>query len=137
VTERHDAGAGSVVWVDGLCVDPGDAALSVFDHGFTVGDGVFETVLVAAGVPVALEPHLVRLAATTAVLGIELGVGAEELVAVCTESAARFDALGAGVRGRLRITVSSGVGPSGALRGPGPATVVVTCDAAPPVAASV
>jgi branched-chain amino acid aminotransferase len=128
---------GGVTWLNGEFRDPDEAVVSVFDHGFSVGDGVFETVLVRDGAPVALEPHLVRLAATTAVLGIDLGVGADDLVDVCSEAAARWTALGDGALGRLRITVTSGPGPAGAVRGPGPATVAVTCTAAPPVPASV
>lgn len=131
-----DVSLDPVVWVDGEFVEPSTALVSVFDHGLTVGDGVFETVLVHAGAPVALDPHLVRLAATTAVLGIDLGIGAEDLVAVCSDAAARWSALGEAARGRLRITVTSGTGPAGAARGPGPASVVVTCGAAPPVAPS-
>ena len=33
----------SLVWVDGRLVDASAATVSVFDHGLTVGDGVFET----------------------------------------------------------------------------------------------
>ncbi len=32
---------GTAVWMDGALVDPRAASISVFDHGFTVGDGVF------------------------------------------------------------------------------------------------
>ena len=35
--------------------------MSVFDHGLTVGDGVFETAKVVDGVPFALSRHLARL----------------------------------------------------------------------------
>ena len=42
------------------------AGVSVFDHGLTVGDGVFETVKVVDGVPFALTRHLDRLPARRA-----------------------------------------------------------------------
>ena len=42
------------VWINGALVAYADARISVFDHGLTVGDGVFETVKVVAGVPFAL-----------------------------------------------------------------------------------
>lgn len=132
-----EVSADPVVWLDGAFRHPDEAVVSVFDHGFTLGDGVFETVLVRAGAPVALEPHLVRLAATTAVLGIDPGLGAEEFVAVCVEAAARWNVAGGGAAGRLRITVTGGPGPSGAVRGPGPATVAITCGAVAPAAGSV
>ncbi|MFP5253957.1 MAG: 4-amino-4-deoxychorismate lyase, partial [Actinomycetes bacterium] len=46
-------------WVDGrLLDDPAEPALRVSDHGFTVGDGVFESVKVVSGRPFALTRHL-------------------------------------------------------------------------------
>ena len=39
----------AVVWMDGRMVAAGDAVVSVFDHGLTVGDGVFETLKVIGG----------------------------------------------------------------------------------------
>ena len=44
------------VWVNGRLVDADDATVSVFDHGLTVGDGVFETAKVVGGVPVRADP---------------------------------------------------------------------------------
>lgn len=32
------------IWVNGALRDEADARVSVFDHGLTVGDGIFETV---------------------------------------------------------------------------------------------
>ena len=43
------------IWVNGALRDEADARVSVFDHGLTVGDGVFETVKTAARP--ALRPH--------------------------------------------------------------------------------
>jgi branched-chain amino acid aminotransferase len=48
-----------------------DAVVSAFDHGMTVGDGVFETLKVVEGVPLALNRHLDRLARSCAVLGLQ------------------------------------------------------------------
>ncbi len=47
-----------------------DATVSVFDHGLVVGDGVFETIKVAEGVPFAMTRHLARL--RTSALGLGL-----------------------------------------------------------------
>ena len=58
------------VWVDGGLHDPADARVSAFDHGLTVGDGVFETTKVAGGVPFALTRHVTRLARSAAGLGL-------------------------------------------------------------------
>jgi 4-amino-4-deoxychorismate lyase len=45
------------VWINGAAQD----VVSVYDRGFSYGDGLFETVRVAAGQPQMLEQHLARL----------------------------------------------------------------------------
>ena len=37
------------IWLNGALIDDAQARISVFDHGLTVGDGVFETVKVTEG----------------------------------------------------------------------------------------
>mgnify|MGYP001389223147 CR=1 FL=1 len=116
-------------WVDDRLVDIADARVSVLDHGFTVGDGVFETILVRDGVPFALTRHLARLQRSLDGLGID-GPSTERV----------REAVGAVVAGsgvatdfsRLRITVTSGAGPFGSDRGDASATLVVTLAAAAP-----
>src|SRR5919106_6239070 len=57
-------------WVNGTVLDDAaDPVLSVFDHGLTVGDGVFETVKTLGGRPFALSRHLERLARAAQGLG--------------------------------------------------------------------
>jgi branched-chain amino acid aminotransferase len=110
-------------WVGDALVPPSDARVSVLDHGVTVGDGVFETILVRDGVPFALTRHLARLERSTSGLGIRPvdPVRVREAVAAVVASAGD-DA----VRARLRITVTSGVGPFGSERGDADPTLVVT-----------
>ena len=57
-------------WVNGTVVESAEALVSAFDHGLTVGDGVFETVKVVDGVPFALTRHLQRLTASARGLGL-------------------------------------------------------------------
>lgn len=57
------------VWFKGRLVE-GDIALSPFDRGLTLGDGLFETMLVLNGVALDAEGHLARLAASAERLGI-------------------------------------------------------------------
>jgi branched-chain amino acid aminotransferase len=117
-------------WVDDALVPAGTARVSVLDHGFTVGDGVFETILVRDGVPFALTRHLARLERSLAGLGMAPLAQPRVREAV----AAVVGAAGAEVaaRARLRITVSSGVGPFGSERGDTPLTLVVTITPASP-----
>lgn len=109
------------VWVDGTVVDESEARISVFDHGLTTGDGVFETVKVVSGVPFALSRHLERLARSAR--GLELSepdptrirAGVHELLAA---NPALADA-------RLRMTLTGGVAPLGSQRGEGDPTLIL------------
>ncbi|MCC3773166.1 aminotransferase class IV, partial [Streptomyces sp. UNOC14_S4] len=58
------------IWLNGSLLDEENARVSVFDHGLTVGDGVFETVKAVHGRPFALTRHLARLAASARGLGL-------------------------------------------------------------------
>ncbi|HTY73567.1 MAG TPA: aminotransferase class IV [Actinomycetes bacterium] len=110
------------VWVNGVVVDERDAYVSVFDHGFTVGDGVFETLRTTPdGRPFALTRHLQRLTRSAAGLGLEPPEDKELRAAVEAVLAANA---GEPV-GRVRITVSGGLAPLGSGRGAAPPTVVV------------
>ncbi len=98
------------VWVNGSLL-PADAAhLSVFDRGFQLGDGVFETLRARAGRPTELDEHVARLGTSAEGLGIELP---DDLRARLDAGiAALLDAEGlAGEDGdaSIRITVSRGV----------------------------
>ena len=103
------------IWVNGVLREPGDASVSVLDRGFTVGDGVFETLKVVEGRPFALERHLDRLERSARALGLPRPD--RELVrAACAEVLAAEPL----PLGRLRITCTSGPAPLGPVRVPGP-----------------
>jgi branched-chain amino acid aminotransferase len=106
-----------------------EARISIFDHGLVVGDGVFETVKVAAGQPFALTRHLERLARSAA----GLGIGTPDLDQI---RAGAFAVIAASSRvplARMRITVTAGIGPLGSERGNSPLTAIVAlAEQAPP-----
>ena len=54
------AGPGHV-WVDGRLMPAEGAHISVYDRGFQLGDGVFETLRVRGGHPTELAEHVARL----------------------------------------------------------------------------
>jgi branched-chain amino acid aminotransferase len=60
------------VWVDGRLLDADGAHLSVFDRGFQLGDGIFETLRVRGGHPTELAEHIARLHGSAAGLDIPL-----------------------------------------------------------------
>ncbi len=110
-------------WVNDRLVDVEDARVSVLDHGFTVADGVFETLKVVAGVPFALTRHLERLRASAAVMGLPDPNIADIRHAVDATVSANAHHLQHG--GRLRITYTGGVASLGSDRTGATPTIVV------------
>jgi branched-chain amino acid aminotransferase len=118
----------AAAWVDGGLVDPASASVSAFDHGLTVGDGVFETLRVYRGTPFALRRHLDRLARSAD--GLALPVPDRSLL---ERACAEVVAAGGLADARLRLTVTGGPGPLGSPRGSGPPTVVAAVAPLAPV----
>jgi branched-chain amino acid aminotransferase len=115
-------------WVNGTLAEADEAVVNVFDHGLTVGDGVFETVKVVDGMPFALRRHLERLARSAAGLGLP----EPDVTEVRTACAAVTAQAPVGLH-RLRITYTGGVSPLGSERGDaGPTLVVAMAPASPP-----
>ncbi len=81
------------------------------DHGFTVGDGVFETLKVVDGTPFAMQRHLDRLRLSAVALGLD--APADSIVRSACDELVTAWVTGGGGDARLRITVTSGVGPPG------------------------
>lgn len=111
-----------ICWINGQLVDSRTASISVLDHGFTVGDGVFETLLVRGGVPFARDLHMDRLRSSLAGLGIT-NFNNETIESGITQVLDQIPNLH---DHRLRITVTSGQGPLGSGRGAHECTYVVT-----------
>jgi len=96
-------------WLDGRLVTAEGPHLSVFDRGFQLGDGVFETLRARAGHPAELEAHVQRLGRSADGLAIQLpddigaavGRGIAELLAAEGLDGPTADA-------SIRITVSRG-----------------------------
>ncbi|NQT85883.1 aminotransferase class IV [bacterium] len=70
-----------LIYVDGDLVPRADAKVSVFDSGFVVGDGVWESMRFQDGVLVFLEEHLDRLFQGAKAIALDLGMTREEIVA--------------------------------------------------------
>lgn len=118
----------ATVWVDGQVRTGETARVPALDHGLTVGDGAFETCKVTDGRVFALSRHLRRLARSLALLG--LPPADDEQVRDAVERT--LAATGPLALGRLRITVTAGVGPLGSERGGfAPSLVVALSEARP------
>lgn len=116
------------VWIDGrLLPDPHTPAVTVTDHGFTVGDGVFEAIKVVDSRPFALDRHLARLHRSARGLGlpdVDEDAVRRGIAAVLADQDLPL--------GRIRITVTGGPAPMGSGRGDAPPTVAVVADAMAP-----
>jgi branched-chain amino acid aminotransferase len=119
-----------LVWINGTLVPAAEATVSAFDHGLTVGDGVFETVKAVDGRPFATRRHLDRLRRSAAGLGLAVPVGDDELREAMAAVLASHDLPLA----RVRITVTGGPAPLGSERGAAGPTVVVAVGPMAPIA---
>jgi branched-chain amino acid aminotransferase len=128
------------VWVDGRLLPADGAHLSVFDRGFQLGDGVFETLRVRANRPTELAEHVARLRQSARGLDIDLPADVDAtLAAGIAELLAADGHDGPGGDASVRITVSRG-----AFRGRGllppnevvPATMAIQAWAVVPAPAA-
>ncbi len=109
-------------YLNGEILESHQAKVSVLDHGFTVGDGVFETIKITNGKCFALERHLVRLKNSANGMGL-ICPDIDRIRDAVTQTLAANEPL---PLGRLRITLTSGDGPLGSDRVNGLPTLAVT-----------
>jgi branched-chain amino acid aminotransferase len=97
------------VWVDGAVVPADGAHLSVFDRGFQLGDGVFETLRARAGHVTEAAAHLARLHRSAAGLDIVLPEDVDDRLADGIAALLAANGLDQPTSdASLRITVSRG-----------------------------
>lgn len=116
-----------MIWIGegnlGSLVPQDEALVSVLDHGFTVGDGVFETMKVVDGRVFALSRHLRRLDRSAASLGLTVPSHGVIRDAVGEVLFANPQLLSGSAR--LRVTLTGGISPLGSDRGQASPTLVV------------
>jgi len=97
------------VWIDGHVVAADEPHLSVFDRGFQLGDGIFETLRVRSSRPTELPEHAARLRRSAAGLDIELPDDIEARLAAGIQALLAAEGLdGAAGDASIRVTVSRG-----------------------------
>lgn len=115
-----------IVFLDGRLLPQDQATLSTSDRGFTLGDGLFETIKVSHGQPLRLDAHLRRLRDGAAILRLPLPAADAWFIDAITAVLHANDLHQAA----LRLTVSRGPGPRGLLP-PEPCTPTVLITAGP------
>lgn len=96
---------GGVLWLDGGLVPAQLARLDPRDRGFTLGDGLFETMRAEGGRVPWLDRHLARLRAGAAVIGLLLPWDDQQLAEAITRTVVANDL----ERAVVRLSVSRGV----------------------------
>jgi len=75
-----------LVNVNGRISDGASAAISVFDHGFLFGEGVYETLRTYNGEPFLFDRHMQRLRASAAMLMLDVPYSDKECLERCLET---------------------------------------------------
>jgi len=89
---------GAVVYINGRFVSRDEATVSVYDHGFLYGDGVFEGIRVYQGRIFKLEAHVDRLFESAHTLGIQVPLDRREMIDAIAETVRRSELRDAYIR---------------------------------------
>ena len=96
------------IFLNKTIVPESEAVVSVYDHGFLYGDGIYETMRAYSGVVFMLEKHLERLARSASFMKLALPETGFITDAVCRAIEANKLS-----EAYVRVTVSRGKGPIG------------------------
>ena len=97
------------IYVDGTLYSKQDAKISVFDHGFLYGDGVFEGIRAYDGSVFRLKDHIDRLYRSAKTIALSIPFTPEELTQAVLETVAANEQRDA----YIRLVVSRGPGDLG------------------------
>ncbi len=96
-------------WIEGCIVPASEAKISVFDHGFLYGDGVFEGVRFYNNTAFRLSLHLKRLKKSASALQLRIPLTTQGLEQAVQETITSFSQ----PDGYLRIIITRGIGALG------------------------
>jgi branched-chain amino acid aminotransferase len=98
-----------LIYVDGRLVPKDEAKVSVFDHGFLYGDGVFEGIRVYDGNVFRMKEHIERLYESAKTIALQIPQSPEEMTQATLDTVAAN-----GLRDAyIRLVVSRGPGDLG------------------------
>ena len=100
---------GLKIWLGDKLVDEQNAVVSVFDHSFLYGDGVFEGIRVYNGKIFECQAHLVRLYESAKVICLPMPMEMDELTKAVEQTVAANNIK----EGYIRLIVSRGIGDLG------------------------
>jgi len=100
---------GLIIYCNGEYVPEEEAKVSVFDHGFLYGDGIFEGIRAYHGRVFKLPEHLKRLYESAKSIRLDIGIPIEEMQEIVLETLRRNNLRDA----YIRLVVSRGKGDLG------------------------
>ncbi|MCS7119263.1 MAG: branched-chain-amino-acid transaminase [Archaeoglobaceae archaeon] len=100
---------GLLVYLDGKFVPEEDAKISIFDHGFLYGDGVFEGIRAYNGRVFRLREHIERLYDSAKTINLQIPLSKEEFEKIIIETLRKNNLRDA----YIRPIVTRGVGDLG------------------------
>ena len=130
----------ATVNVNGRIVDQEHAVVSVFDHGFLYGEGIYETLRTYNGQPFLFDRHVHRLRNSASMLALPVPLTDDEIAGRCRETMrAAGLANGSGAaspEAYIRIMVTRGVGEMSydTADCPSPSIIVIVKPHVPPAA---
>jgi len=119
----------SEVWCNGVFLDDSRATVSISDRGFTLADGIFETLLASGRDPLWFEDHLHRLRDAAGQLGLHVAYADEAIKAAVVELLGKTGF----PQSAVRIALTRGPTSKRGLwvaDNPGHPTLLITCAAA-------
>ena len=122
------------IYLNDRFVKEEEAVVSVFDHGFLYGDGVYETIRSYGGRIFMRDQHLARLRRSAEAIGLTIPILENRWPVLLHEAMTKNDVGNDRVDAYLRITITRGAGDIGldpALC-PIPTVVIMTKPLAPP-----
>jgi branched-chain amino acid aminotransferase len=122
------------IYLNDRFVKEEEAVVSVFDHGFLYGDGVYETIRSYGSRIFMRDQHLARLRRSAEAIGLTIPIPEQRWPTLLHEAMTRNDVGQEGIDAYLRITISRGAGDIGldpALC-PTPTVVIMTKPLHPP-----
>jgi branched-chain amino acid aminotransferase len=100
----------AMVNVNGRLADGEHAVVSVFDHGFLFGEGIYETLRTYDGEPFLFERHMRRLRASASMLSLDVPLTNQEIDRRFRDTMTAAQLGTGGREAYLRILVTRGVG---------------------------
>lgn len=111
------------IYIDGQFFDRENAKVSVYDHTFLYGDGVFEGIRIYDGCIFRLQDHLERLYDSAKYITLKIPIDIEEMTRATVETVRK-----SGLRnGYIRLVITRGAGTLGLApwRCPKPSVVII------------